>query len=352
MTGRERYNEGQWYDVPIRNGRRHRNQEGNQPNIQITKMFVSNLPPRCSSADLVQVLKGFGDIQGTYIARKYDKLGKRFGFVSFGNVQDPERLESKMKDVWIGSYKLFIILARFVDGSKVQRKNEKAWRPVQEQTTEKSVHGDAEPRVDVQKPGTSYVGGRSFKDILLGMDPVPEPVEIMVPDEMSCCSEGHEVGLLGRLVDFKSLSNLRVWFSLSINKTVTIKYLGGLNVIVIFESVEDKDWFRMKKRLWETVFLSLEDWEGQVIDFERLAWIKVYGIPMCLMVESVIKDIGAIVGEVVQASNPSDGDDWSYVRMGVLCKAGTRIHHNVQLSWKSNVVPVVVEEDPSDWVPG
>ncbi|MFS7889736.1 hypothetical protein Hanom_Chr00s000004g01610541 [Helianthus anomalus] len=108
----------------------------------------------------------------------------------------------------------------------------------------------------------------------------------------------------------------------------------------------------MKKRLWETVFLSLEDWEGQVIDFERLAWIKVYGIPMCLMVESVIKDIGAIVGEVVQASNPSDGDDWSYVRMGVLCKAGTRIHHNVQLSWKFNVFPVVVEEDPSDWVPG
>ncbi|KAI3744198.1 hypothetical protein L1987_57274 [Smallanthus sonchifolius] len=234
---------------------------------------------------------------------------------------------------------------------KVQGKNEKEWRPVQEQTAEKSVHVGAEPMVDVQKPGTSNVGSRSFKETLLGIDPVHESVDISVPDEISCCNDGHDVGLLGRLVDFKSLSILRIWFSSSINKNVSIKYLGGLNVIVIFESVEDKAWFFKKKNLWEMVFLSLEDWEGQVIDFERLAWIKVYGIPMCLMVDSVIKDIGAIVGEVVQSSNPSDGDDWSYVLMGVLCKSVTRIRYNVRLAWKSNTFPVVVEEDPGDWVP-
>ncbi|KAJ0482871.1 putative RNA recognition motif domain, nucleotide-binding alpha-beta plait domain superfamily [Helianthus annuus] len=351
MTGRERFRVGQWYDVPTRQGRRRSNQEGDRHHVKITKVFVSNLPPRCSSADLIQVLKGYGDIQGTYIARKYDKLGKRFGFVSFVNVNDPVSLENELKDVWIGSYKLFIVLARFVDDSKVNGKAEKVWRPVQEKTVEKNDFVDPDPKVTVEKAGPSNTGGRTFKDTLLDIEPTPEIMKISVPEDVVCCSKWYDCGLLGRLLDFHSLTNLRNWFSASINKNVSFKYLGGLNVIVVFESVEDKLWFFEKKNLWELVFKSLEEWEGQIIEFERIAWIKVYGIPLCLLVESVVKDIGASIGEVVQCSSVEDGDDLSYVLMGVLCKSVCRIRNYVQLSWKANVFPLVIEEDPGDWVP-
>ncbi|KAM0001285.1 putative RNA recognition motif domain, nucleotide-binding alpha-beta plait domain superfamily [Helianthus debilis subsp. tardiflorus] len=314
-------------------------------------MFIYNLPPKCSSVDLVQVLKGYGNIQGTYIARKYDKLGKRFGFVSFGNVKDPETLENNLKDVWIGSYKLFISTARFVDETKVQEKVEKVWRPVQDQTVERNDHVDPDPKVVCDKPGPSNVAGRTFKDTLLDIEPVSGTVEISAPDDLVCCNDWYDLGLLGRLIDFKSLTDLRSWFLSSINKNITIKYLGGFYVIVLFESVEDKQWFFDKKNLWESVFSSLEDWEGQIFDFERIAWIKVYGIPMCLMTDSVLKDIGNSVGEVVQPSSLNDSDDLSYVFMGVLCNSVNRIHRNVQLIWKSKSFPITIEEDPGDWVP-
>ncbi|MFS7943832.1 hypothetical protein Hanom_Chr06g00504831 [Helianthus anomalus] len=39
-------------------------------------------------------------------------------------------LENHLKDVWIGSYKLYVVLARFVDGADLKRKGAKTWQPV------------------------------------------------------------------------------------------------------------------------------------------------------------------------------------------------------------------------------
>ncbi|MFS7989888.1 putative RNA recognition motif domain, nucleotide-binding alpha-beta plait domain superfamily [Helianthus anomalus] len=78
MAGGQNFKVWQWYDVPAKKGRGNNGHNRSNNRDSGTKFFVSNLPERCSSADLVQVLKRFGDIQGTYIARKYDRLGKRY----------------------------------------------------------------------------------------------------------------------------------------------------------------------------------------------------------------------------------------------------------------------------------
>lgn len=130
MAAREKYKENTWYDAPARHGPRgQRGEISKKQEIKVSKFFVSNLPGGCSSKDLVDTLKGYGVILSTYIARKYDKFGKRFGFVSFANIVDPIALENDLKDVWIGSYKLFIALARFVDGDKMNWKGEQRWIP-------------------------------------------------------------------------------------------------------------------------------------------------------------------------------------------------------------------------------
>jgi hypothetical protein len=45
----------------------------------------------------------YGRVGEVYLPKKLDKRGKRFGFVKFKEV---EVLSEKLRDVWMGSYKL------------------------------------------------------------------------------------------------------------------------------------------------------------------------------------------------------------------------------------------------------
>ncbi|MFS7958530.1 putative RNA recognition motif domain, nucleotide-binding alpha-beta plait domain superfamily [Helianthus anomalus] len=164
MADKEKYNIGTWYDVPQRKGSHQYQGETSKKNdVSVMKFFVSNLPGGYASSDLVKALKGFGVIHNTYIARKFDKLGKRFGFVSFANVKDPLGLERDMKDVWIRSYKLFIVLARFVDGERMNWKGDKRWSPVKTDRVPSDVGNrviEMDPLVDVKKVGNGLEEGR------------------------------------------------------------------------------------------------------------------------------------------------------------------------------------------------
>ncbi|MFS7970843.1 putative RNA recognition motif domain, nucleotide-binding alpha-beta plait domain superfamily [Helianthus anomalus] len=316
MAAKERYKVDTWYDVPFKDGRRSKNIGASSSKVKIIKVFVSNLPEGCSSADLVHVMKGFGVIKGTYIARKYDRLGKRFGFVSFGNVEDPVKLEENLKDVWIGSYKLYVVLARFVDRVKIQHKEAKVWKPVDEARTELRPNNVADEGKVGDNSGPAVVGTRSFRDTLLNVVPGKEVVDINVSDEVIARDEWNGLGLLGKVKDLNSLSRLRIWFGKSVSCKVGIKYVG-------------------------------QTWE-----YERIAWLKLFGIPLCLNVESFLTDISTKFGEVIQLPNSSVGDeDLSYVMVGVLTNSVHKVQQHVNLNWKSTIYPVFVDEDCEDWVP-
>ncbi|KAJ0726959.1 putative RNA recognition motif domain, nucleotide-binding alpha-beta plait domain superfamily [Helianthus annuus] len=284
MAGRERYKVDTWYDAPSRKGRRlYQGETSNQNDLPVTKFFVSNLPGGCSSSDLVAVLKGFGAIKNIYIARKYDKLGKRFGFVSFVNVRDPVELENQMKDVWIGSYKLFIVLARFVDGERLVRKGEKQWVPVRKDE-ESPVTGKGDRNLDSVEE-TVNVGkglgvGRSFRDTLLNVDPPKKVSEIVVSADFKGGLLWDVCGAVGRVSDFKKLSKLRIWLDLVGQAKVGIRYLGGFWVMLLFESDVCMEGFVRTKEVWKVCFDSLVRWEGRLIHTERIAWLKLHGIPL------------------------------------------------------------------------
>ncbi|PWA63811.1 nucleotide-binding alpha-beta plait domain-containing protein [Artemisia annua] len=81
---------------------------------RITKYFVTNLPNRCSGADLAGVVREFGIIFDIYIARKRDRNGNSFGFVSLLDVKDRVETERKLSGVRLGDFRLRFNVARFV----------------------------------------------------------------------------------------------------------------------------------------------------------------------------------------------------------------------------------------------
>ncbi|KAJ0805473.1 putative RNA recognition motif domain, nucleotide-binding alpha-beta plait domain superfamily [Helianthus annuus] len=351
MAGRERFKINTWYDVPSKKGRRPGQDDGSKNNgVAVTKFFVSNLPGCCASSNLYAVLKGFGDINGTYIARKYDKLGKRFGFVSFRNVKDPLGLEKELKDVWIGSYKLFIVLARFVDGEKVSWKEEKQWVPVNEKKVEKNVNEKTNV-VDVDQSGPTTVNQYSF-DTLLDKDPGQRLMEVAIESNVQGSLQWKGLGLLSRARCLRDLTSLRVWLSSIGMLKVGIRYVGGLWVVLVFEDQETMVSFIGQREVWKSVFGTLDHWKGQRLLVERIAWLKIFGVPLCLFEECVFNDIGSKFGTVIQPAQVSEvEEDLSHVMIGVLCNSVYRINSNLSLKWRKEVFSVVIEEEVRDWIP-
>ncbi|MFS7984644.1 hypothetical protein Hanom_Chr11g00988901 [Helianthus anomalus] len=219
------------------------------------------------------------------------------------NVKDPLSLEQDLRDVWIGSYNLFIVLARFVDGEKVYRKEEKQWQPVKgkEVQLDKFVE-NMEPQKKSEHIGTSGGGARSFEDTLINKEVEHVVTEVYVDEKM-----------ISGMSDY----------------SFTIKYVGGFQVVLVFDNSKEKDEFLEKKEGWSSCFDSLEAWRGQVCEYEKIAWLKIYGIPLRLLTNQVCNDIGSQFGVVVQSGSfdQEEGD--------LSC----------------DKFSIIVEEESSDWIP-
>ncbi|KAM0048956.1 putative RNA recognition motif domain, nucleotide-binding alpha-beta plait domain superfamily [Helianthus debilis subsp. tardiflorus] len=352
MSGRDRYQTDTWYDVPFKKGKGSRHQQHEKEKDQGVKFFVSNLPDRCASADLVKVLKGFGDIRGTYIARKLDRLGKRFGFVTFNRGRNMEDLEVALKDVWIGSYKLFIVPARFVDGKEIPRKEEKVWQPVKgkevKEEGKEEVSGKESIPMDV-----CVDDRRSFKDTLLNKEPInSEVLEINVDPSLVVFGDWYDRAVIVHLKSLEALTNLRIWLkNMSINE-VEIKYVGGLCAILVFLNRDFKMEFTSNKDAWGLHDDLLEEWNGQSFTVPKIAWLKIRGVPLSLSCAKVFEDVATKFGSIIQSATfPEEDGDLSVACVGILRSGSDRVNQKVILNWKSSKFEVWVEEEMVDWIP-
>ncbi|KAF5786879.1 putative RNA recognition motif domain, nucleotide-binding alpha-beta plait domain superfamily [Helianthus annuus] len=252
MTAGSQFNDGEWQEVSFKDGGRNNNGQGSSSKVRVTKFFVSNLPRNCSSQDLVWVFKEYGQVEVTYIARKLDRLGKQFGFVSFRNVTDPKRLEGEMGDVWLGSYKLFIVIARFVDGEKGR----------EDKSDQRKVY--MEKKTVVDKPVVDKtVGTEPFCDILTNKKQAVDYMVIKIIGNVNAFVNWYEYALVGRVKEFKILTSLRQLLKEFGYNRVDIKYVGRFRVMLDFHDAELLTYFKESEDVWNGWFEYLEGWEGQ-----------------------------------------------------------------------------------------
>ncbi|KAM0062285.1 putative RNA-binding domain superfamily [Helianthus debilis subsp. tardiflorus] len=299
---------------------------------------------------------GFGRFEGSYIARKRDKWGKHFAFVSFSEVSDIKRLVEEISDIWIGSYKLFVTIARYVDGEQVQMPERDH---VRKRTT---VFQKAQPNPNSgegEEGGGSLLtkgfndivtgNGRSFVDSILNRNIVDV---IKVDDVVESFSIWDGVSLVGRVLDFNILSSLnmvlrrRCFFC-------DIKYLGGFTVALVFQDSNVVESFINDKDRWSTWFEYLVRWDGNVVvEEDRIAWLQVPGVLVQLALDQVYDSTGSRYGRVIKsACMSSDDNDFSVVYIRVLCKVHKRIADSVDISWRGRLFNVWADEDVGEWVP-
>ncbi|GKD95483.1 RNA-directed DNA polymerase, eukaryota, partial [Tanacetum coccineum] len=69
-------------------------------------VFVMNFPDHCIARDLWNVCTAYGKVVDVYIPIKKTKVGKKFAFVRFLNVDNFERLIENIGTIWMGRVRL------------------------------------------------------------------------------------------------------------------------------------------------------------------------------------------------------------------------------------------------------
>ncbi|KAM0043891.1 putative RNA recognition motif domain, nucleotide-binding alpha-beta plait domain superfamily [Helianthus debilis subsp. tardiflorus] len=315
-----------------------------KPNIpanilsRITKIFVTNLAEKCSGKDLSEFIRGYGDICDLYIARKRDKMGNRFGFVSFLDVKDCKELIKQIGNTRIGNCWLKANVARFtLEEGEI----------CQEPVTIQKKHAQKEERM--VPPSTSYYNGtRSFSDILTGRQ---EGKSVVIDNQVNAFRGLHGKSVVARMIDLEALKNIYVILDDLCPGLGKVQHLGGLSVLISFEYKDLVPTFLTAAREVIGKFSSLDVWEGQSFGYERLAWLKLVGIPLHLIASKVIDAVSSVFGKIIHRAAGSDSDDdLSYDYIGVLLGYGKRINEDVKLVWRDRKFTVWVPKESGERV--
>ncbi|KAJ0715736.1 putative RNA recognition motif domain, nucleotide-binding alpha-beta plait domain superfamily [Helianthus annuus] len=349
---------GSWNDVPTKKKTRNPDIEGNR-NVSrnISKFYISNLPLGCNSWDVAEFVKVFGEVTGVYIARKNDKAGRSFGFVSFKDVADVKEMERALNGTKMGGQKLIANLARF------------AKENVGLHGGEKDV-GRGKVKVQVKPAQKSVVNnfsilnkgkGKLFSELFanessstanIGSSSKPQEICIDLADETSAFKDLVGFALVGRCKDLSVLRNLGRMISEARIRGVSLSYMGGLSLFIKFDEEDSCTNFLLDHQTWKDWFVRLDPWECQPLPFERLAWVKVLGVPMHLSDNDVLNNIAEHFGKIVHGSQlEADDGNLSVSWIGLLVGEGERIHDHVTLKWRDKQFRVWVEEEAYDWVP-
>ncbi|KAJ0428728.1 putative RNA recognition motif domain, nucleotide-binding alpha-beta plait domain superfamily [Helianthus annuus] len=270
----------------------------------ITKFYVANIPEGCRPWDLATFLGKYGEIAGSFIARKRCKEGLKFSFVSFKGVKDWKELERNMQGLNLGGFKLKINRAKFAKENNVEEDR----RP---------------PPVKTQQP-------RKVSEETSGVSQESGEVSVVeVHSETSAFFDMHGRAVVGRVKDVETLVNLKALFKSSVVLKFKFYYLGGLNIMVEFEDDLDTTEFILNVQLWKEWFDSLDVWSGQTMAYERIAWLKFHGVPLHL----------------------AENKDLSSSCVGIFVDSGARICGSSMISWRNKKFKVWVLEELDDWIP-
>ncbi|KAJ0453916.1 hypothetical protein HanIR_Chr15g0734441 [Helianthus annuus] len=197
-----------------------------------------------------------------------------------------------------------------------------------------------------------FNGIRSFKDTLTGRQgSFSETKTVVVDNQVNGFHGLHGKALIARMLDLDALRSIHIILNEICLGLGRVQYLGGLSVLISFEDKETATTVLEAVREVLRRFSSVDYWEGQSLGYDRLAWLKIMGIPLQLINNEVIDAVGGVFGKIVhRVKRPDDDGDLSFEYIGVLVGDGKRICEEVTLVWRERKFKVWVLEESGEWV--
>ncbi|KAJ0522388.1 putative RNA recognition motif domain, nucleotide-binding alpha-beta plait domain superfamily [Helianthus annuus] len=269
-----------------------------------TTFYISNIHPKVSDSEFWIECRNYGHLVDAYIARKRDKWGKCFGFLRFVNIKDGEKMAKSLNNIEFYRWRVKAKVARFV---KIEKKSaergKQIWDRKEKAETKVMNVTEIEDRSRIKE-------GMSYADTVRGIRSQAKENEVMrFTNESEAFKEWKNKALLCEFHSINHLKNAdKCVMDLRIEKGV-MRYLGGLKVLITFSNVEDMEPLASKKEeRWKDWFHTMGIWKGQLLPYQRIAWLKIRGAPIQLWMGEVMNVIAGKFGRIVQSSEADKYD--------------------------------------------
>lgn len=159
--------------------------------------------------------------------------------------------------------------------------------------------------------------------------------------------------LIGEAISMNHLGHMPTLISIHSEHSPKVKYAGGMIALTSFDSTVSVGNFLDQENNWKHIFKWLKWGDTEVTKFERVASVRIVGLPLKLCNESNFKVILAKFGKIaVPFDKIQDRMDLSVVKIGILTGEKTKLNKivNVEVDGKAFTVGVVEYED-NPWFP-
>ncbi|KAJ0700670.1 putative RNA recognition motif domain, nucleotide-binding alpha-beta plait domain superfamily [Helianthus annuus] len=309
--------------------------------------YVSNIHPHISDSELWIECMNYGHVVDAYIARKRDKRGNRFGFLRFIKIKDVEKMTKALCQMSFYGWKIRANVARFVKIEKKSRKQETKW--IRKEEGHVNTNGAPVAPNNVYKSN-----GVSWADVVAGrQSQQEEDRSLNFTNESQAYKLWRGRAVIGDLISIEALRDVNNMKKKLRLKDSQVRYLGGMKLLIIFDSVEEMEG-SMKKdmELWNLWFKILTTWNGEYIPYERIAWLRIRGIPLQLWINEVFNVVGEYFGKVIKKSDADEKDlCFNDDTIGIIVNHGAEINEKIKIRWKHLVYEVWVSEVHHLWFP-
>ncbi|KAL4323364.1 hypothetical protein GQ457_11G028560 [Hibiscus cannabinus] len=273
----------------------------------VSTLFVCNIPEKFHWKGLWAAFGHHGDVVDAFIPNKRTYNGKHFGFVRFATREDADRAMSRLHGFVLFGSKIEVSYSKYEQRTsywkKVGRSN------IAEKRKDELVinkHGQSEKQrkanIETNLGGAisgkvlSQGGQKSGKNLTKGL--VNPKVRGCVVEETLWRLQQCFIGFTQKELDSSSVHEDLCKNGLG---EIKIKKMAGRTFLL---EVEDKILLRsLQDSKWEqagNIFCTIQPWEDDFCINDRVAWIKVIGIPLHCWCYQTFKNIAGVWGDLLQ----------------------------------------------------
>ncbi|KAL4568994.1 hypothetical protein LXL04_024620 [Taraxacum kok-saghyz] len=301
----------------------------------VVSFYICDLPGDVFKKELWAPCATYGKLIDIYIAGRKNAAGSFFAFIRYEDPADPIAIATSLNNVMCRGKKIVANIARQPRPSK-----------------------QPPPRIPpsrsrtVQNMAWSTQDSRSFADALGGKTQVVPAMAIPVKEVAEIKTWADNSVLVCEAKDFDTLCNFPALINHEGFHILEVKYKGGMQILIKFNTGKAADMFKINKNIWLKWFSKVEHLVNNLANFERIAWLKIIGLPMAAWDENSFSDIASKFGKVL-VNNASfwNCSDLSQAKIGILTTSLKRLEGVMMIKIGGADYSIGVLEIVNDWSP-
>ncbi|KAL4565512.1 hypothetical protein LXL04_029610 [Taraxacum kok-saghyz] len=316
-----------------------------------TPFYVAGMSDSTSKSYLIKCFRDFGEVVDVFMGRRKDVTWKNFAFVKFEGVRNVGDMEKALQGIVCGGKTLSVNAARYKRNSKKHAPAQPSVRAAKKDTP---VTGNG---VNMSVTGMSSGSDRSYVEAICGrkcvaVPPSPPPAPIRLVAKGTPRNWLSESVLVGEALSLDHLAAMPNHFLNGDGIIDNIKYVGGMNVAICFKSGQFAEDFLADSDRWIEWLQWVKKGGSWNPGSERIAWVKVIGLPMKFWDDDCLRSITNSFGKIIiPADEIGGGADSSIIKVGIQTNKKNWINAEVVVHEDSDCFNIGLVEFDHPWNP-